>query len=362
MTDAQHELVRLMQQIDNLHYTQTYKKAELPEAEYLELLGKQQARNAEVVGKIRQLLSEGVSLDFKTVNNHTPLAVAVTQNNVELIRLLREYGADIHATMGWDTPIHRAAEFGADRVVQFLIDNGVDPRGKDPFGRTVLAVARSSRHSKSVVPLLVELLKKTKSQRPPPPKKLKELSEEAVTRYLAGAAPGPLAALATFMESVFVEEHSVTLDGLYASIEEHGAMQPELVFACIGLIREVSTRAPKQKTVKKVSKNVSIHHGDLVVDGNLGVGSLMVTGNLTVKGDAANRQGRQLFVGGDFECNAFYTEGPVIIGGDLRARTVEAVYNDYALDVRGTLKADTLTIDRHQVKAGRFDVRERSEK
>ncbi|MCY1020839.1 ankyrin repeat domain-containing protein [Pyxidicoccus sp. MSG2] len=367
MTEQQNELTNLIRKINDLHYIETYNRVELPEAEYLAVLRKAQDSNAAVLDSIRRLLAEGVSLDFKTINGHTPLAVAVTQNNVELIQLLMEHGADIREEVGYDTPLHRAAEFGADRVVRFLIEQGLDPRGKTPGGRSVLFAARSSRHSKNVVPLLVELLKKTKSERPPPPKKLKELSEERVTRYLAGPAPGALEpreweALRAFMDSVFVEEHSVTIDQLYESIEEHGAMRPHLVFACIDLIRQVSTREPKPKKVKKVSKNVSVHHGDLEVDGKLNVGSLMVTGRLTVKGSAANRQGRRLFVGGDFECDTLYTEGPVVIGGDLRARAVEAYYNDYSLEVRGVLKADTLTVERHQVTAGRFDVRERVDK
>ncbi|MFP2906254.1 ankyrin repeat domain-containing protein [Pyxidicoccus sp. 3LFB2] len=367
MTDRQHELISLLQKINDLHYIETYNRVELEQAQYLAILRKAQDGNATVIDSIRRLLSEGVSLDFKTINGHTPLAVAVTHNNVEVVQLLLEHGADIHSTGGYDTPLHRAAEFGADRVVRFLLEKGLDPRGRTPGGMSVLSAARSSRHSKNVVPMLVELLKKTKSERPPPPKKLKELSEENVTRYLSGAAPEHLdardwEALRDFMDSVFVEEHSVTIDQLYEGIEEHGGMRPQLVFACIDLIKQVSTREPKQKTVKKVSKNVYIHHGDLEVDGNLKVGSLMVTGSLKVKGKAENVQGRQLFVGGDFECDTLYTEGPVVIGGDLQARAVDAYYNDYSLEVRGVLKADTLTVERHQVKADRFDVRERIDK
>jgi cytoskeletal protein CcmA (bactofilin family) len=367
MTERQYELESLMRSIDDMKYLELFGRAELPEAECAARVAKAHAHNAEVLQRIRKLLSEGVSLDFKTVNGHTPLAIAVTENNVELIQLLMEFGADIRAPYGYDTPLHRAAQFGADRVVKFLIDQGLDPRGKAPGGWTVLSAARSSAHSRKVVSMLVEMLKKTKSERPPPPKKLYELSEENVTRYLSGPAPATVEAqdwkaLQDFMDSIFVEDHSVTIDYLYASIEEHGNTRPGLVFACIDLIRQVSTREPKPKTIKKVSKNSYIHHGDLVVDGALKVNSLLVTGHLTVKGKAENVQGRQLFVGGDFECDTFYTEGPVVIGGDLRARTVHAYYNDYSLEVRGALKADTLTVERHQVKAGRFEVKERIDK
>ncbi|WP_164010408.1 hypothetical protein [Pyxidicoccus trucidator] len=58
------------------------------------------------------------------------------------------------------------------------------------------------------------------------------------------------------MDSVFEEDHSLTIDQLYAGIEEHGNLRPHLVFACIDIIRRVSTREPKPKTLKKVSKNV----------------------------------------------------------------------------------------------------------
>ncbi|AEI67938.1 ankyrin repeat domain-containing protein [Corallococcus macrosporus] len=367
MTEQQYELEKLLRQLDDLHYIQTYGRVELPEAEYRQRLAKAEQKNAEVVTNIRELLATGVSLDFRTVNGHTPMMIAVPQNNVEVIQVLMEHGADIRAGSSYESPIHRAAEFGADRVVRFFIEQGISPRLKTEGGRSVLSAARASRHSKNVVPLLVEHLKQSRDQRGPPPKKVKELSEERVLQYLSGDAPAGVSPktweqLRAFMESVFVEEYSVTIDQLYESISEHGNTNGPLVFAIIGLIQTVSTREPKSKTLKKVSRNPFIHHGDLVVEGPLKVLSLLVTGSLTVKGKASNVQGCQLFVGGDFECDTFYTEGPVIIGGNLKASVVDASYNDYSLDVRGVLTADRLVVEKHQVLAGRFDVQERIEK
>jgi hypothetical protein len=58
-----------------------------------------------------------------------------------------------------------------------------------------------------------------------------------------------------------------------------------------------------------------------------------------------------------------YSEGPVCIGGNLKAKKVETYYNDYALEVKQTLQADILIIGGyHQVLAGQFDVKERIEK
>lgn len=367
MNEAQRELMGLIEGIDDLFYIETYHRVERPEAEYLEILRRAQAKNAALLGRIGELLRSGVSLDFTRPSGHTPLMVAVTHNNVELLELLIAHGADVHAVVGHDAPLHRAAEFGADRVVRALIERGVDPRGLAQGGRTPLSVARSSRHSRRVAPMLVELLKPTKSRRPPPPKKLKELAEVEVMAYLDGEAPAAVQpatwqALRAFMDSVFVEEHSVTIDQLYEGIEEHGATDPSLVFACVDLIRRVARRAPRSRTIKRLAKPVHVHHGDLEIAGDLVVRSLMVTGDLEVRGDASNVQGRRLFVGGDFTCEVFRTEGPAVIGGDLEARVVDAYYNDYGLEVRGTLRADRLVIERHVVQAGAFAVKERVER
>jgi hypothetical protein len=135
-----------------------------------------------------------------------------------------------------------------------------------------------------------------------------------------------------------------------------------LIFACIELIKKAITSEPKVKVIKNITKENSVHHGNLMVTGNLKIRSLMVTGNLTVQGHASNVEGCRLFVGGDFECETMYSEGPVIIGGNLKAKKVDTYYNDYALEVKQTLQADTLIINDHQVIANHFDVKERIEK
>jgi ankyrin repeat protein len=138
MTEEQAEILRSIHRIDNLFYTEDYRRRELPASEYAALLQRAQAHNTALVARIAELLAAGVSLDFTDQNGRTPLLVAVTQNHVELVALLLEHGADMRAIVRYDAPIHRAAEFGADRVVRFLIDRGVDPRSPTDSGRTPL--------------------------------------------------------------------------------------------------------------------------------------------------------------------------------------------------------------------------------
>ncbi|NTX02277.1 ankyrin repeat domain-containing protein [Myxococcus sp. CA040A] len=364
MTEQQYELTKLFRQVQSHKHLEDH--VQVYEADsFDERLAKERAENEVALGKIRQMLAGGVSLDFVDQNQHTPVLLAVTQNNVELLQLLKEYGANLLAPHRYDTPLHRAAEFGADRVVRFLIEQGADPRGLTPGGQSVLGAARTSRHSRKVPALLVELLLPTKSQRPPPPKKPKGLSEEKVVRFLQGTAPPGVRPaswekLRLIMDAVFVEAHFVTIDAFFEGIEEQSSMNPDLVFAGIELIQAAIAEPPKDKKVKKVSKSSYVHHGNLEVEGPLKVGALMVTGNLTVKGGAANPQGASLFVGGDFTCETLKSQGPVIIGGNLEATHVTAQYNDYALEVRGTLRAAKLVVEnKHVVTAGRFEVSER---
>jgi cytoskeletal protein CcmA (bactofilin family) len=357
MTEKQLELETLIKNIDNLHYIYKYHRVEKSEAEYLRILEKANENNRQTLAAIKEILESGIDLTFKTINNWSVMYLAVVQDNVELIEMLISHGVSIDGDREYFPPFRRAAEFGAIRVVKFLVEEkGINPRKAGG-----LSEAMSSPFSGEVLPYLIETMKKTKSERLPPPKKAYELTEENMMKWLS-QVPIPVYSrekLQDIVDGLFIVAYSTTISDFYAAIEEQN---PELVFACIALITSATTSEPKDKVVKNISKDSYIHHGNLVVTGDLKIRSLMVTGNLTVKGRASNVQGRRLFVGGDFECESMYTEGPVIIGGNLEAKKVEAFYNDYALEVKQSLQADTLIIDRHQVIANHFEVKERIEK
>lgn len=360
MTEKQLELEKLIRGINSMYYLGKYKRVELSEEEYLQQMEEANEKNRQQLAAIKELIDSGVDLSFKTMNNHSVMDEAIVRNNVELVKLLISYGVPIHDER--NSILDRAVEFGADRVLRFLIEEkGLNPWRKSSNELSILAAARSSRYSGSVLPYLLEIMKKTKAEKLPKPKKTYELAEENMLKWLPQLSipAHSYKKLHDIVESVFVEEYSIMLSEFYEMIEEQ---DPELIFACIALIRNAITSEPKDKVIKTISKQNYVHHGNLVVTGNLKIRSLMVTGNLTVKGHASNVEGCQLFVGGDFECETMYSEGPVVIGGNLKARKIETYYNDYALEVKQSLQADVLIIDHHQVKAGHFDVKERIEK
>jgi len=364
MTDKGYELENLIGKIHDMNDNRFYANDRgWTETQHWARIEEWYEENRQTLVKIRELLESGeVDLSYKTNNHRSIMDLAVVKNNVELVELLISFGVSVHPEgRSMIGPLHRAAEFGADRVVKFLIEEkGLNPRASKT-NNPVLSVASSSPFSRNVVPYLVEVMKKTMSERLPAPKKLEALTEVNMLKWLPQISiPARYSEkLHSIVESLFIEGHSVPLPYFYETIE---SQDPELVFACIPLITQAITTEPKDKVIKKVSGNSYVHHGNLEVTDSIKIKSLLVTGNLTVKGKASNVQGCRLFVGGNFECESMYTEGPVVIGGNLKAREVEAYYNDYALDVKQTLQADKLIIDRHQVTAGHFDVKERIEK
>ena len=355
MTQEQVDLLKLIKSVDNLNFLYDHHRAQMDEASFLEALAKKNEQNRQVLEKIEQLLSGGLSVDFKDINNHSVVDNAVFHNSVDLVKLLLKHGAAL--TMDGYTSLCRAAEFGADRVVKFLVEEQGMTVHKTSTGHSALAAARSSRYSRNVVPYLVEVLK---SSPPPPSQNLKKsgLAKENLLKYLPqiDLSDAGRRKAEEIISALFVEEPSVSISEFYETFIEQ---DPTVVFACLELIAKAAPSAPKDKTVKKVPNSSYIHHGNLIVTADAKVNSLAVTGNLVVKGKISNYEGTSLFVLGDLECSSMYTEGPVIIGGNLTADVIEAFYNDYGLDVKNTLKASKLIVDRHDVQARIFEVENR---
>jgi uncharacterized protein len=105
---------------------------------------------------IRVLLEKGANLSLANTRGITPVMAAaglgstdadtrgifttedVQQRSIESLKLLLAAGADINAKDGTRglTPLHEAARWGWNDVVQFLVDHGADLMAKDNRGMT----------------------------------------------------------------------------------------------------------------------------------------------------------------------------------------------------------------------------------
>ncbi|XP_058136202.1 NF-kappa-B inhibitor beta isoform X2 [Dasypus novemcinctus] len=84
-----------------------------------------------------------LQLEAENYEGHTPLHVAVIHKDAEMIRLLREAGADLNKpepTCG-RSPLHLAVEAQAADVLELLLRGGADPAARMYGGRTPLGSA-----------------------------------------------------------------------------------------------------------------------------------------------------------------------------------------------------------------------------
>lgn len=76
---------------------------------------------------------------------NTPLCVAISKGEVELVKKFVEYGADINEKSNGMTPLMVAARFNNVEIIKFLISKGANPKEKDEKGFTALKYAELSK-------------------------------------------------------------------------------------------------------------------------------------------------------------------------------------------------------------------------
>jgi serine/threonine-protein phosphatase 6 regulatory ankyrin repeat subunit B len=104
------------------------------------------------VAKTRLLLEKDFNLvNLVDENGETALAWASHRGDVDMVRLLLDYGADVNIApkSGW-TALMAASERGHVAVVKMLLRNGVFYNDVDEDGRTALSVATENGHDKVV--------------------------------------------------------------------------------------------------------------------------------------------------------------------------------------------------------------------
>lgn len=107
---------------------------------------------------IKDIINAGASLNARDINGLTPLHTLAGYGNIELIKLLIEYGADIddHTTHIGNTPLHIAAWEGQIKAIEVLVAAGADINIHNFNGYTPLHNAAGNT-SVDIVMLLLRL-------------------------------------------------------------------------------------------------------------------------------------------------------------------------------------------------------------
>jgi len=107
------------------------------------------------IAKVKLLIAAGADVNARSTNlQRTPLLIAATYpGSVEVLKLLLEHGADIHAKdRNGVHALGRAASFADVSVVRFLVEHGIDPN-EPGYGAPV-------RYARQYLPTLEYLLSK----------------------------------------------------------------------------------------------------------------------------------------------------------------------------------------------------------
>jgi uncharacterized protein len=112
------------------------------------------------IGRVRDLLAAGCDPNGFDAFGESPLAVAAMRNELEVLKLLLQYGADIRLANveGW-TALHFAVDHAIDSAIQggdrpgeecvasidWLMQNGADASAKSADGSSPIDIARTYR-------------------------------------------------------------------------------------------------------------------------------------------------------------------------------------------------------------------------
>lgn len=97
--------------------------------------------------------SNNLSTTLSSYGSTTPLCVAISKGEVELVKKFVEYGADIHEKSNGMTPLMVAARFNNVEIIKFLIAKGANVREKDEKGFNALKYAELSKANEAIAAL-----------------------------------------------------------------------------------------------------------------------------------------------------------------------------------------------------------------
>ena len=105
--------------------------------------------------KINSFLLKHNEIDFFIKDKNTPLFYAIDIGDIKIVKLLIEYGANIHnVNSNLKTALHIAVEGNHVDVVRLLLENDIDISSKDSYGQTPMFYAKQNANNE-----IIELLK-----------------------------------------------------------------------------------------------------------------------------------------------------------------------------------------------------------
>lgn len=98
-------------------------------------------------------VSSLTTLESRQINtiSPTPLCVAISRGEIEIVKKFVEYGADVNEKSNGMTPLMLAARYNKVEIIKFLLSSGAKLDSKDDKGYTALKYAELSSATDAVL-------------------------------------------------------------------------------------------------------------------------------------------------------------------------------------------------------------------
>jgi ankyrin repeat protein len=104
------------------------------------------------------LSTNAMASNYKPLKIYDPLCVAISKNDNDTAKKIIEYGADVNQRFNGMTPLMYAARYNNVEMIKMLLDKGANPSEKDSKGISALKYAEMS-NAKEALQLLNEVKK-----------------------------------------------------------------------------------------------------------------------------------------------------------------------------------------------------------
>jgi len=103
---------------------------------------------------IKSFISKYEDIDFTVKDKNTPLFYAIDLENLKVVKLLIEHGANIyHLNNNLETALHIAVKRDNVKITRYLLEQGIKISNKDCYGNTALFYAKENANNE-----IIELL------------------------------------------------------------------------------------------------------------------------------------------------------------------------------------------------------------
>jgi len=96
----------------------------------------------------------GFAKENKEYKDATPLAIAIVKGDIETVKKFIEYGADIDQKSNGMTPLMIAARYNQVEIIKLLLDKGANYKIMDERGLTALKYAQLSNATQAAAMLI----------------------------------------------------------------------------------------------------------------------------------------------------------------------------------------------------------------